>query len=110
MVAVLALGVAGFCGLLIAVRPAIGVAAVLGMFYAPLAFLNLPLAIAGWAPIPFIEHLPFVWIGPTFALLLLFFAWLGTLPAKRRAGFLALRGQRRAMVALIAMLIWFALS
>src|SRR3954454_9736254 len=110
MVAVLGARVVVSTGLLLAVKPSIGIAAVLAVFYTPLAFVNLPAALVGWAPIPFIEHLPFVWVGPTFALLLIFFAWLGTLPAQRRLGFPALRGQRWAMSSLILMLIWFALS
>src|SRR3954447_4015251 len=110
MAALLGAGVAGLAGLLLAVRPQLGIAVVLAVFYTPLAFLSLPAALVGWAPIPFVEHLPFVWVGPTFALLLIFFAWVGTLPAQRRIGFPALRGERRGMVSLIAMLIWFALS
>jgi O-antigen ligase len=80
------------------------------VFYGPLAMLNLPAALAGWTPILFIEKLPIVWIGPTFAMLLLLFAWLGTLGAQRRAGFPALRGQRRLLLAMVALLLWWAVS
>jgi O-antigen ligase len=110
MAALLGAGAAGFAGLLIAVRPSLGIAAVLAVFYTPIAFLSLPVALIGWVPIPFVESLPFVWVGPTFALLLLLFAWVGTLPAQRRAGWPALRGHGRTVISLILTLIWFAIS
>lgn len=109
-VALLALGISGMAGILLAVRPQLGIAAVLAIFYGPLAMLNLPAAIAGWTPIPYVEKLPLVWVGPTFAMTLLAFSWLGTLGAQRRAGFPALRGQRRVMLGMILTLVWWAVS
>lgn len=109
-VALLGLGASGMAGLFLAVKPQLGVALVLAVFYGPLAMLNLPAAIVGWTPIPFVEKLPIVWVGPTFAMTLLLFSWLGTLGTQRRAGFAALREHRRLIVVVLGLLLWWAVS
>src|SRR5918997_449851 len=78
LVALLAAGVAGFSGLLIAVRPALGIGFVVALLFIPLAFLNLRVALVLSTPVPFIQALPAVSVGPTFVLLVVLAAWLGT--------------------------------
>jgi O-antigen ligase len=109
VVACAALGAAAMCGLLMAVRPAAGVGFALALGLIPLAFYNLPLALALIAPIAFIRHLPAMWVGPTFVFLLVLMAWLGTLAARdsiTAARLARWRGVRLAAITLA----WLALT
>jgi O-antigen ligase len=76
-VAVLSFGLAAMCGLLFAVRPAAGLAFAMALLFVPAAFLYQPIGLALWAPIPFVQFLPALWIGPTVAGLVILGAWLG---------------------------------
>lgn len=104
-----ALGAAALCGLLIAIRPAAGVGFALALGLVPLAFYNLPMALAMIAPIAFIRHLPVVWVGPTFAFAVVLMAWLGVLAARDSPA--AARLARWRGVWLIALtLVWLVLT
>ena len=109
VVVVLAAGAAAMAGLLIAVRPAAGVGFVLALAFVPVAFVNLPLALVLWTPIPFIQYLPAVSVGPTLASLVLVAAWLGTARDRRFAGGAAL-GRHPLVIALVALMVWVAIS
>lgn len=104
-----AFGAAILCGLLMAIRPAAGVGFAFALVLIPLAFYNLPMALALMAPIAFIRHLPAVWVGPTFAFAVIVMAWLGTLSA--RDSLAAQRLARWRGVWLIAItLVWLVLT
>ncbi len=107
-VATAGIAVAGMCGLLMAVRPAAGIGFALALLFVPLAFINLPVALVLIAPIPFLRFLPAVWIGPTFAFLVVLVAWLGTL-GKSDTGRRLVR-HRPAILVFSALLVWLIVS
>ena len=113
VVALLAAGAATLAGLLIAVRPALGVGFVAALVFIPIALMNLRLALVLWAPIPFIQYLPAVSVGPTFASLVVLAAWLGSGRDRRvQAGANDVGLARRAplVLALVGLVIWVTLS
>jgi putative inorganic carbon (HCO3(-)) transporter len=110
VVAILAAGVAAFSGLLIAVRPAAGVGFVVALVFVPIAFVNLRLALVLSTPIPFIQYLPAVSVGPTFALLVILGAWLGTGRDRRAEGASALARQGPLVAVLVALVVWVTIS
>ncbi len=113
VVALLAAGAATLAGLLIAVRPALGIGFVAALAFVPIAFINLRLALVLWTPIPFIQYLPAVSVGPTFASLVVLAAWLGSGRDRRIAGNAADVGlARRAplVLALAALVVWVTMS
>jgi O-antigen ligase len=95
------------CGMLTAIRPALGIAFVLVLAFVPVAFLDLRLALVLWTPIPFIRFLPAVSIGPAFLSLVVLVAWIGTV--LRRDG---LRTGRHPAVSrsLTLLLFWLTMS
>ncbi|HEX8082728.1 MAG TPA: O-antigen ligase family protein [Solirubrobacteraceae bacterium] len=110
LVAIAAAGVALFSGLLIAVRPALGVGFVVALAFVPIAFVNLRLALVLCTPIPFIQYLPAVSVGPTFALLVVLAAWLGTGRDRRAAGASALARQGPLVAVLLGLVVWVTVS
>ncbi|MDQ3739744.1 MAG: O-antigen ligase family protein [Actinomycetota bacterium] len=110
LVAVAATGLAVFAGLLIAVRPALGVGFVVALGFVPVAFVNLRLALVLATPIPFIQYLPAVSVGPTFALLVILAAWVGTGRDRRIEGAGALARQNGLVAALLGLLVWVTVS
>ena len=109
LVALLAAGVAGFSGLLIAVRPALGIGFVVALLFVPLAFLNLRAALVLSTPVPFIQALPAVSVGPTFVLLVVLAAWLGS-GRDRKQDVSALTRHGHVIVVLVALLVWVTVS
>lgn len=110
VVALLAAGAAVLSGLLIAVRPALGLGFVAALAFVPIALTNLRLALVLWTPIPFIQYLPAVSIGPTFASLVVLGAWLGSGRDRRAAGGSGL-GRRTAFgLVLGALIVWVTCS
>lgn len=71
-------------GVLIARDTGLGVAAVIGVCYAPIVFVNLPLGLAIWTPLAFFERVPLAGPGPTLILILIGAAWLGALPSMQQ--------------------------
>ena len=110
IVALLAAGIATFSGLLIAVRPALGIGFVFALVFVPIAFLNLRLALVLVTPVPFIQYLPAVSVGPTFVLIVVFAAWLGSGHDRRAQGTSALARQGGLVAALVALLVWVTVS
>ncbi|HEV3002598.1 MAG TPA: O-antigen ligase family protein [Solirubrobacteraceae bacterium] len=110
VVALLAAGAALFSGLLIAVRPALGVGFVAALAFVPIAFMNLRLALVLWTPIPFIQYLPAVAVGPTFASLVVLAAWLGSARDRRVAGTTGLARRAPLVIALVALVVWATCS
>jgi O-antigen ligase len=97
-------------GVLMAVRVGLGLAAVVGLLYAPLIFLNLPLGLTLWTPLTFMESLHFPWSGPAVISVLLLAAWIGTLPATRQARAAVLAHQRWVVGSVVLFLLWSSLS
>ncbi len=97
-------------GALMAVSVGLGLAATVALLYAPLIFLNLPLGLTLWTPLTFMESLHFPWSGPAVVSVLLLAAWLGTLPANRRARAAVLARQRWVVGSIVLFLLWSALS
>ncbi|HEX8121477.1 MAG TPA: O-antigen ligase family protein [Solirubrobacteraceae bacterium] len=110
VVAVLAAGIAGFSGLLIAVRPALGAGFVIALIFVPIAFMDLRLALVLFTPILFIQYLPAVSVGPTFAMLVVLAAWLGAGRDRRLQGATALSGQLPLVAALVGLVVWVTVS
>jgi O-antigen ligase len=85
-----------------------GVAALIGLLYAPLVMVNLPLGVGLWVPLLFLQAMPAFNAGAKAAGLLIAFAWLGTL---RSEGTLAVLARHRRLLALLALLlVWLTVS
>jgi O-antigen ligase len=97
-------------GVLMAVSVGLGLAATVAVLYGPLIFLNLPLGLTLWTPLTFMESLNFPWSGPAVVSVLLLAAWLGTLPANRRARAAVLARQRWVVGSVVLFLLWSTLS
>ncbi|MDP8910265.1 MAG: O-antigen ligase family protein [Chloroflexota bacterium] len=104
-----AFGAALVCGGAMAIRPGAGLALVLGLGFVPLAFFNLPMALALVAPLALLRYLPAVSVGPTLAFAVVLMAWLGTLASRGSRAAVRL-GQWRAVWLIAITLIWLAIS
>src|SRR3954447_11266498 len=105
-----ALGAAALVGGLLTLSVPAGIAALIGVCYAPLVMINLRMGLALWVPLTFLEGLPLFNAGGKAAGLLIALAWIGmgrTL-APRLGRLIA---EHRATVALLAAyLVWITLS
>lgn len=110
VVAVLAAGAALMTGLLVAVRPALGLGFVAALAFVPIAFMNLRLALVLWTPIPFVMYLPAVSVGPTFASLVVLGAWLGTGRDRRQLSAGTLGRHTPLVAVLIGAVVWVTIS
>ena len=110
VVALLAAGAATFAGLLIAVRPALGVGFVAALLFVPIAFMNLRMALVLWTPIPFIEFLPTVSYGPLFASIVVLAAWLGSGRDRLAVRQVGLGRRGPLLIALAALVLWITMS
>ena len=97
-------------GVLIGSRPARGIAFAVGLAFATIALLDLPLAIACWAGLSFSRNLTIVWIGPNVASLVVLFAWLGATREGRRLRAAVTARHRRLIAATLLLLVWLTLS
>lgn len=103
----LLLPAAALLGALTAFDIAIGLAALAALCFAPLALLNLPLALALWLPTVFLKSLPGFDLAAYGGGLVIAVAWLGTLRRRTEPQEPALRFQR---VLLAAFLTWLTVS
>ncbi|CAN5207082.1 hypothetical protein BH20ACT13_BH20ACT13_24580 [soil metagenome] len=99
-----------FVGMVLAADVPLGVALVLGACYAPLVFLNLPLAVVLWIPLVFVEGVPAFNLGAKAAGLLLAIGWAGMLYTGSGVSTGVLRRHRRLVEALVCLLVWATLS
>ncbi len=106
----IALGAAVISGALIAVTPAFGIGFAFALVFAAIVLLDLPLGMAVWAPLLYLSGLPLLSIGPTAGAIGVAVAWLGTLFRGDGAGAHALRDQRGLVIAVLALVVWLALS
>ncbi len=90
-------------------RMTIAAALVLGVCYAPLVLLNLPLAFAIYVTVLFLKGIQALSIGPNTIGVLIILAWLGTI-VTRSARPVVVREQWRLMLALAAFALWLTLS
>ncbi len=97
-------------GVLMARHAVYGLTGTAALLYGPLIFLNLPIGLVLWAPLPFMDTLHFAWSGPAVVSVLLFAAWIGTLAAARRQRAAVLSRQRFLVTAIVALLVWLTLS
>lgn len=97
-------------GSLMAHAPAAGVAFLAAACYVPLVLLDLPLGLALWVAVVFLQGLPAVGVGPNAAALLIAFAWFGALRGRAEAVTAPLRRHRRLAAALMLLLGWLTLS
>jgi O-antigen ligase len=97
-------------GLALAQSIALGLGLLIGACYAPLVLVDLPLGLALWIVLVFVEHLPAVSIGPNAAGVLVALAWLGTLRARHGAARDVLRRHRALFGGLALLLVWVTLS
>lgn len=88
----------------------LGLGLLIGACYAPLVLVDLPLGLALWIVLVFVEHLPAVSVGPNAAGVLVALAWLGTLRARGAAARDVLRRHRALFGGLALLVVWVTLS
>jgi O-antigen ligase len=110
VIALLALVCAALCGLLLASNVFFGVAFLIAVCYAPLAAINLPVALAIWVMALFVARLPAVSVAANAAGLMVAFAWFAALHQRRVVLAELLRRHVRLFLALVLLIVWFALS
>ena len=97
-------------GVALATNIFLGLGFLIGLLYVPLVMLNLPLGVACWVPLVFLERIPVVSLGPTAVSILIGLAWLGVL-ALRRQQVVAVLRRSSGLFGLLAFLVaWVTLS
>jgi O-antigen ligase len=97
-------------GALTAADVPLGIGLLMGLCYAPLVLLNLPVGIALWVALVFIESLPAVSIGPNAAAVLIAIAWVGTLRSRGEWISGVLRAHRPLLATCALLLVWLSTS
>src|SRR6185295_18625097 len=98
-----ALGSAFLIGALLAANVGFGIAAMLALIYVPLVFIDLPVAVALWVGLTFVEAVPALSVGPLLALLLIGFGWIGTLRREDSETRMLLRQHRSRVLLVLAL-------
>jgi O-antigen ligase len=104
------LAAAALVGLTLAVEVKYGVALLFGIAYAGIALVNLPLGLALWVPLIFLEGIPAFNLAGKAAGAFIAIAWLGTLHGRREIVREAIARHRRLLAVLSALLVWLSLS
>lgn len=99
-----------FAGSLIAIGPPIGLGVALGVCYALVALTNLPVAIAIWVGLIWIEQLPGVNALLVAAVVLMAASWFGSLRWRREAVLDLVWRHRFLIGAVVVFLIWITAS
>ena len=97
-------------GALTAASVPLGVGVLMALCYAPLVLINLPVGIAIWVGVVFVEHLPILSVGPNAAGLMIAVAWFGTLGSRREQIAAVFRAHRGLFGAGALLLVWQTLS
>lgn len=105
-----ALLAAAMIGLLLAYDPVYGIAALFALLYVPLALVNMPLAIAMWLPLLFLEGLPGGAMLPDAGAVVVVGAWLGVAARRDSWQRLQLKRMRVQILAVVALLAWLMLT
>ena len=87
-----------------------GIAAMLTLIYVPLVFIDLPVAVALWVGLTFVQAVPALSVGPLLALLLIGFGWIGTLRREDSETRTLLRQHRGRALLVLALMVWVVLS
>jgi O-antigen ligase len=88
----------------------LGIALVLAILYVPLVLINLPLGVALWVPLVFLQGIPATNMAGKAAGLLIAGAWLGEIASNRARVTAAARRHRRHLAVIAAVLVWFSIS
>jgi O-antigen ligase len=110
LVALGGLGFAVLLGALVGRSPAMGVTLGAALVFVPIAFVDLPLALALWTGTLFLRLIPGVGLATSMAGLVIIAAWVGATigrPAALRGALVRLRG---VGVAAVALLVWLAIT
>lgn len=94
-------------GVLLAVRPTVGLGLFAAALLVPLALLNLPAGIVVWTVLVFVELLT---VAPTLIAFLLALAWLGGLTVQSASAADAIRRSKAFLVPLGMLVAWNTLS
>jgi O-antigen ligase len=110
LLAVLALALLGVGLAFAAVGLAKATALLLGLIFLVPALLNLPVAIALWAPLAFLPSIAYIGAAPTAAGAMILLAWLPTLRDRLGPTRAMLRLHAPTIVAATLLLLWVTLS
>src|SRR5205823_14780710 len=88
----------------------LGTAFLCAVLYVPLALLNLPMAIALWVPLAYLEAWPAASRIPAGVAILLGLAWIGTIASGRSLASEVFRRHRGTYMLLLALVSWITLS
>ena len=97
-------------GVALAVEAKYGVAFVFALVYAGVAMVNLPLGLALWVPLIFLEGIPAFNLAGKAAGAIIAIAWVGTLYTQRHSVRATISRHRRLLALLLALLVWLSLS
>ena len=106
----LGLAAGALVGVVLAVELKYGVALLLVLVYAVIALVNLPLGVALWVPLIFLEGIGAFNLAGKAAGLMIVVAWVGSLDERRDVVRAALQAHRRLLTVLVGMLVWLSLS
>jgi O-antigen ligase len=110
VVVLLGLGAAALVGMTIAAEVKYGVALLFGIVYAGIALINLPLGLALWVPLIFLEGIPAFNLAGKAAGAIIAIAWLGSLYKQRAIVRATISRHARLLTMLVALLVWLTLS
>ena len=110
LVTAAALGAAALVGVGLAVNVPLGLALLVGAFYAPIVVFAPMVGLALFLPLVFLEGLPAFNLGGKAAGVLIAVAWLGMLQTGRLGALDVLREHRRMFELLALLLVWLALT
>ena len=110
VIAGLGLFAAALVGVGLAVEVKYGVALLFALVFAGVALVNLPLGLALWVPLIFLEGIPALNLAGKATGAILLVAWLGSMHERREIVRAAMQRHRRLLAVLVAMLVWFSLS
>jgi O-antigen ligase len=97
-------------GVLLARNTSLGIAALIGICYVPIVFLNLPLGIVLWIPLAFVSRVEQTGLASTLVILLIAAAWFGSLPSTG-AHVVAVLRRHAVMFSLLLLLVgWITAS
>jgi O-antigen ligase len=109
-VAAAGFGASALVGVLLAYDPIIGIGALIGLVYAALALINLPLAVGLWVPLFLLEGLPGTQMLPEVGALPIIAAWAGQAASPGSWQRLQFHRRGRLFLLLLLFLIWLTLS
>ncbi len=97
-------------GVALAADVPVGTTVLIALCYVPLVFINLPLALAMWVPLTFLQGIPALNLGGEVAGILIAASWFGTLRSRGEIIKEILSRHRRLLAVLTGLLVWLSLS